>query len=168
MLELMEEYLIDKFFYLSYMKDCIFCSIVRGEAECVKLWEDDGFMAILDINPNTKGCTLVIPKKHHDSYVFDMDDGVYQRFFLACREVSKMLEKGLGVKRVGMVFEGLGVNHAHIKLYPIHGLKDTFQELFSERTVYFDKYEGYLTTEMGPRKNYDELRKVAEEIKHNL
>jgi histidine triad (HIT) family protein len=44
------------------MKDCIFCKIANGEIESVKIWEDKDFFAILDVNPNTKGMTLVLTK----------------------------------------------------------------------------------------------------------
>ena len=46
------------------MSDCIFCKIAKGEIPSVKIWEDDEFFAILDLFPNTKGMTLVIPKSH--------------------------------------------------------------------------------------------------------
>src|SRR3989344_3796191 len=97
---------------------CIFCKIVAGEINSAKIWEDDEFLSILDGNPNTKGMALVITKNHFNSYVFSMPDDIYQKFMLASKKVAKLLEKGLEVKRVAMVMEGMGVNHAHIKLYP--------------------------------------------------
>src|SRR3990167_1070992 len=111
------------------MTDCIFCKIIRGQLQSVKIWEDDNFLAILDVNPNTKGMTLVIPKKHYDSYVFDMPDEMIQKLIMASKNVARILEKGLKIKRVAMVMEGMGVNHAHIKLYPLHGIKDKFVEM---------------------------------------
>lgn len=62
-------------------QDCVFCKIVAGEIDSAKIWEDDEFLAILDIMPNTKGMTLVLTKKHYDSYAFDMPEDVYLRFF---------------------------------------------------------------------------------------
>ncbi len=53
------------------MKDCIFCKIVRGEIPCHKIYEDDGFLAFLDINPQSPGHTQVIPKKHY-RWVWDL------------------------------------------------------------------------------------------------
>ena len=47
---------------------CIFCKIAKGEIPSVKIWEDKKHIAILDINPNTEGMTLVIPKKHYESF----------------------------------------------------------------------------------------------------
>lgn len=53
---------------------CIFCQIVRGEAPCHKIWEDDEHLAFLSIYPNTDGFSVVIPKRHYPSYAFDMPD----------------------------------------------------------------------------------------------
>lgn len=147
------------------MKDCIFCKIISGEFDSAKIWEDEDFLAILDINPNTKGMTLVMTKQHYDSYVIDMPDDVYSRYFIVAKRVAKLLEKNLEVKRVAFVMEGLGVNHAHIKLYPIHGLKDAFEEVWANEKVYFDKYPGYISTILGPEKDLKELKELAEEIK---
>ena len=43
---------------------CVFCAIVAGEAPACKIYEDDDYLAILDIRPFTRGHTLVIPKRH--------------------------------------------------------------------------------------------------------
>ena len=43
---------------------CVFCAIVAGEAPAIRIYEDDDFLAILDIRPFTRGHTLVLPKRH--------------------------------------------------------------------------------------------------------
>jgi diadenosine tetraphosphate (Ap4A) HIT family hydrolase len=43
---------------------CVFCAIVAGEAPAIPLYEDDEFLAILDVRPLTRGHTLVLPKQH--------------------------------------------------------------------------------------------------------
>jgi histidine triad (HIT) family protein len=43
---------------------CVFCAIVAGEAPAHRIYEDDEYVAILDIRPFTRGHTLVIPKRH--------------------------------------------------------------------------------------------------------
>ena len=43
---------------------CVFCAIVAGQAPAIRIYEDDGYLAILDIRPFTRGHTLVIPKQH--------------------------------------------------------------------------------------------------------
>ncbi len=122
-------------------------------------------MAILDVNPNTRGMTLVLTKEHYDSYAFDMPDGIYSEFMAAAKKVAKKLEAGLEVTRVAMVMEGMGINHVHIKLYPLHGVTEKFKEMWAKDTIYFEKYDGYISTQLGPKADLAELEKVAEEIK---
>jgi histidine triad (HIT) family protein len=146
------------------MTDCIFCKIVKGEISAVKIWEDKKHIAVLDINPNVEGMTLVMTKKHFDSDATDMPDEDYKELMIAVKKVSKILENKLKVKRVAIVMEGLGVNHVHIKLYPIHGLDEKFKEIWAKEKVYFNSYPGYITTQLGPQKSTEELNKIAEKI----
>ena len=133
------------------MEKCIFCKIVSGELDSAKIWEDKDFLAILDIMPNTKGMTLVLTKKHFDSYAFDMSNDFYKIFMLTAKKVSKILERGLNVKRVALVMEGMGVNHAHLKLYPLHGVNEKFKEMWASEKKFYEKYEGYISTHTGPK-----------------
>ena len=98
--------------------DCIFCKIVAGEIPSVKIWEDDDFIALLDVFPACKGQTLVMPKQHYDSDIFVMDDDIYSKLMLATKEVVELLKQWLWVEKIGMVVEWLQVSHAHVKLYP--------------------------------------------------
>ncbi|MDR0607232.1 MAG: HIT domain-containing protein [Candidatus Peribacteria bacterium] len=109
------------FFIVLLMTDCIFCSIAEGKSSAFKLRENEEFLAFFDIFPNTKGQTLVVPKKHYDSDLFLIDEkGFYEQYFQAAREVVQLLKKGLNVSRVAMVMEGLAVAHLHLKLYPLY------------------------------------------------
>jgi len=58
----------------------------------------------------------------------------------------------------------MGINHAHIKLYPLYGLKNTFKEMWAKDKIYFKKYENYISTQLGPKKSFEELKKLAEKI----
>ncbi|MBS1551572.1 MAG: HIT domain-containing protein [Bacteroidetes bacterium] len=146
------------------MKDsdtnCVFCKVVSGEFPSYKIYENDKFLAVLDLYPNVKGMTLIITKHHYDSYTADMDDKTYAEFFLFAKKISKLLDSRLGVKRTALVMEGMGINHAHIKLYPLHGLESEFTEMWTEEKVFFDKYKGYITTILGPKADDEELEKV--------
>lgn len=146
-------------------KDCLFCKIATGEIPSVKIWEDEKHLAFLDIFPNVKGMTLVIPKKHFDSYTVDMPDKDYSDLMIAAKKVAKLLDKKLKIQRTAMVMEGLGINHAHIKLYPLHGLDEKFKETWAKEKVYFDYYQGYISTQLGPQKTPEELEKIAKEIR---
>ncbi len=131
----------------------------------MKIWEDEKHIAILDKSPNVIGMTLVMPKKHFNSYAFDMNDNDYCELMKASKKVAKLLDKRLNVKRTALVMEGLGVNHVHIKLYPLYGLDKKFKETWASERKFFEKYEGYISTHLGPEKSLDELKKIANKIK---
>lgn len=147
------------------MAECIFCKIIKGEIDSAKIWEDEEFLAVLDVNPNTKGMALVLTKKHYDSYAFDMPEDAYGRFMFAAKNVSRILELGLGVRRVALVMEGMGINHAHVKLYPLHGIDEKFKEMWAKDKIFFEKYEGYISTQLGPKADLAALKELAKEIK---
>jgi diadenosine tetraphosphate (Ap4A) HIT family hydrolase len=146
------------------MENCIFCKIAKKEISSQIIYEDKDFIATLDINPNVEGMTLVMPKKHYGSDIFEIEDDFYKKYMVATKKVVKILEKGLKVKRVAMVAEGMGINHAHIKLYPLHGLSEKFVETWAKEKVFFDKYPGYITTLLGPRVDNNKLKEVADKI----
>jgi diadenosine tetraphosphate (Ap4A) HIT family hydrolase len=148
--------------------NCIFCKISEGTLPSVKVFEDEKHLAILDLNPNTEGVTIVIAKEHYDSDATDMPDKDYTDLMLFSKKVCKILEKGLQVKRVGIVMEGLGINHVHIKLYPFHGLKEKFVEIWANDREYFDKYEGYISTKLGPEVSMEQRMEVLKKINSNL
>jgi histidine triad (HIT) family protein len=50
------------------MSDCIFCKIINKKLPCYQIYEDDNFLAFLDIEPISKGHTLIIPKKHYNTF----------------------------------------------------------------------------------------------------
>ena len=144
--------------------DCIFCKIVSGQIPSAKFYEDEDFIAILDVNPNTEGMSLILTKKHYDSYAFDMPKEIYQKFMDVTKKVAKILEKGLNLHRVAMVMEGMGINHAHIKLYPLHGINEKFKEIWAKDKVFFKKYDGYISTQLGPRANIQKLDELAKKL----
>ena len=109
-------------------------------------------MAFLTPFPNTKGFTVVIPKAHHASYVFDLPEATYTGLLLAAKQVGKLLDAKLhDVGRTGLIAEGFGVNHAHIKLIPMHGTADmqTWKPIRSSHREYFTTYPGYLSSHDG-------------------
>ncbi len=151
------------------MSDCIFCKIISWAIPSVKIREDDDFIAILDVFPNTKWMTLVMPKMHYDSDLFEINDKeFYTKYLLAVSKVVNSLKKWLKVNRVAMVIEGTWVNHLHTKLYPLHGIWSDRQTHETKQEIYFDQYEWYISTQLWPKANPDQLQKVAEEILSNI
>lgn len=98
----------------------IFTKIVKGEIPSYKVAEDENYYAFLDINPLSKGHTLVIPKTEVD-YIFDLDDDTYNGIFKFSKKISKAIEKAVDCLRIGVVVYGLDVPHAHIHLIPLKG-----------------------------------------------
>ena len=102
---------------------CIFCEIIDGEHPAQIIWEDENYLAFLDIHPFSPGHTLLIPKKHVDD-VFDLDNELYTSLFLAAKQLTEPLKKATNAKRIGVAIEGLSVPHAHIHLVPIRRASD--------------------------------------------
>jgi len=153
---------------MEQVNDCIFCDIVSGNEACHKVWEDNEHLAFLSIYPNTKGFTVVIPKKHCSSYAFAQEDDVLAKLTIATKKVGLLLDKTLdGVGRTAMVFEGYEIDHLHSKLIPMHGTGDSYQFQHIEPTFgkYIEKYEGYLSTHDCERGDDRELSQLAEKIR---
>ena len=110
--------------------DCVFCKIVAGEIPCHKIWEDEEFIAFLDVFPFVLGQVLVIPKEHVAPFVFDMEDEDYCKFMKVVKKVVLGVDKALKPTKTGMMIEGLDLDHVHAKVFP---LSDAGFGAFSER-----------------------------------
>ncbi|MCF6169946.1 MAG: HIT family protein [Bacteroidales bacterium] len=103
--------------------ESVFTRIVKGEIPSYKIAESENCFAFLDINPLSKGHTLVIPKKEVD-YIFDLDDDLYNDLFSFTKKVGLAIEKVIPCKRIGIIVFGLDVPHAHIHLIPVNKASD--------------------------------------------
>ncbi|MBS9774116.1 MAG: HIT family protein [Tenacibaculum sp.] len=101
----------------------IFTKIVKGEIPSYKIAENDDFYAFLDINPNTTGHTLVIPKKEEDK-IFDLSKEEYLNLMDFSYKIAKAIEKTIPCLRVGMSVVGIEVPHVHVHLIPINEMAD--------------------------------------------
>jgi histidine triad (HIT) family protein len=147
--------------------DCIFCKMVKGEAPCHKLWEDEEHLAFLTIFPNTEGFTVVIPKKHYPSYAFDVPEEILVKLVLAAKKVGKLLDQKLDdVGRTGLIFEGFGVDHLHAKFFPMHGTKmKEWKPIHAKERTYFRAYPGFISSHDGERVDDTTLAALAKKIK---
>jgi len=106
------------------MEDCIFCKIIKGEIPCQKVYEDDNFIAFLDINPIAIGHTLLVSKTHY-RWVYDIPN---------CGEYWQVAQKlAIGIKNsalspeyISFITMGNEVEHAHIHIIP-RNLDDSIQ-----------------------------------------
>lgn len=95
----------------------VFGRIVAGEIPCYKVYEDDKTLAFLDIHPETKGHTLVIPKIEVDK-IYDLSDEDYTALMDTVKKLSSHMEKVLGARIIWKVV-GTDVPHAHVHLMPL-------------------------------------------------
>ena len=101
----------------------IFTKIINGEIPCYKIAEDENYFAFLDINPLTKGHTLVVPKIE-DDYIFNLDEKTYAGLMLFAKRVAHAIEAAVPCKRVGVAVLGMEVPHVHVHLVPLNSEKD--------------------------------------------
>ncbi len=104
------------------MDDCIFCKIAGGEVKSEKILETENFFAIKDINPKTKGHSLVISKRHYKT-VLDMPASLLGEFLEAARDLAIELLKEEGAEGFNLVVNsykvaGQLVPHVHIHILP--------------------------------------------------
>ena len=104
------------------MTDCLFCKIVNGEIPCHKVYENDKVIAFLDIQPLTRGHTLVIPKEHASSMDRLSQDSA-AALGKALPTVSKAVLNVTGATAYNLVQNngkeaGMSVSHVHIHIIP--------------------------------------------------
>jgi histidine triad (HIT) family protein len=97
------------------MTDCIFCKIVAGELPSHTVYEDEAFIAILDIHPHTPGHMQVMPKQHY-RWVWDVPNtGAY---FEVATKIAKAQQKVFNTEWILSRIVGDEVPHAHIWVFP--------------------------------------------------
>ena len=102
--------------------DCVFCAIAAGEIPCFKVYEDDLVLAYLDINPFSKGHTLVIPKEHSKG-LLDTDDETLAAVISRVKKVAAHVAASLGCDGFNILQNngeaaGQTVRHLHFHIVP--------------------------------------------------
>ncbi len=97
------------------MSECIFCKLIKSEIPSYKIYEDEKYLAFLDISQIVDGHTLLIPKKHV-RWVWDIDD--LGEFYGVAKKIVKKMQQVSGEETVMTVTIGDMVAHAHLHLLP--------------------------------------------------
>ena len=110
------------------VSDCIFCKIVAGEIPASKVYEDDHFLAFLDISQVTPGHTLVIPKKHARNLLEMTPDETAALFNIVSR-VTKKVESATRPQGMNIIsnmeeIAGQSVFHTHVHILPRYSQED--------------------------------------------
>jgi len=95
--------------------NCLFCQIASAKIPSCKVFEDDNFLAFLDISPVVVGHTLVIPKKHY-RWVHEVKE--FGPFWQVAQKVAQAQIKTIKSETVVFATAGFQVPHAHIHVMP--------------------------------------------------
>lgn len=101
-------------------KNCIFCKIVKKEIPSEIVYEDNEFLAFLDINPQTPGHTQIIPKEHH-RWVWDVPN--IGQYFEVAKKIAQAERKAFETDWILSKIIGDEVPHAHIWIFPNSNVK---------------------------------------------
>ena len=104
------------------MNDCLFCKIIKGEIPSYKVYEDEKVYAFFDVNPNSDGHTLVVPKEHIDV--------IKTKIYPILKD--KLNTNGLTICQNN--YYGQDVKHYHIHLIPRYN-NDSFKCTFDSNML---------------------------------
>ena len=104
------------------MEDCIFCKIIKEDIPSKTVFEDDVVKIFLDVNPNTEGHMLVVPKKHIADFT-EMDDETLTHIHHVIKDMKELIYDKLGA--IGLkIVNNYGceqlVKHYHVHLIPVY------------------------------------------------
>lgn len=100
---------------------CIFCTIARKEIPAHVVYEDDDFLAFMDVNPRAAGHVQVISKQH-TRWVWDVP--AIGRYFEIVRDIAKAEQKAFGIELIRSQVFGDEVAHAHVWVWPNESVGD--------------------------------------------
>lgn len=124
--------------------NCVFCKIIEGEIPSYTVYEDHIVKVFLDVNPDSNGHLLIIPKKHILD-ISEMDSETWNHILKISKEMRTLLEKSLHIDGLtliqnnGMVQE---VKHFHLHLKPFYKdpqtilpVQDIYEQIKKEITL---------------------------------
>ena len=139
--------------------DCLFCRIARGEIPTHRVYESPRLLGFLDIQPIRRGHVLLVPREHF-AYFDDLPAPVAAEIFSVAQRLAPILRQHYSAQRVGFMFTGTDVAHAHAHVVPM--VENT--DLTSRRYI----AEEQLTFRPAPRADAEELKETARRIQEAL
>ena len=110
------------------MDNCIFCSIIKGDIPSFKIYEDNDFLAFLDIAPGTKGHTLIIPKEH-SATLEELSDDKASKILVLAKKIIKAMKEVHGFTNYNIIqnngkIAGQTVDHYHMHIIPRYSIEE--------------------------------------------
>ena len=151
---------IGKFLIGEHDRQNLFARLIVEDIPCWKYHDTADHVAFLTPFPNTTGYSCVIPKRHYSSDILAMPEEPYRSLVACGWDVAQQMKKAFGIENVGFIMEGYEINHAHFKVVPIFE-RDRAED--SPDAAWFDRYEGYLTSQKGKQlQEGEELQQLQE------
>lgn len=102
--------------------NCIFCKIIEGNIPSHRVYEDDFFIGMLDINPANRGHVIVYPKNHAEN-IFELPDGDAEKILIVVKKIAMAVTEAYGCDGINILQNngeaaGQSVNHLHIHIIP--------------------------------------------------
>ena len=109
--------------YGDYDPQNVFAQILRGELSCQRIHEDDDTLAFLDMFPQTRGHTLIIPKRGQPRNLLEMDEAAIGPLFSRAKMlmgvlVAELQPVGVQLLQFNGGEGGQSVFHVHVHLVP--------------------------------------------------
>ncbi|MDR6435874.1 histidine triad (HIT) family protein [Paenarthrobacter nicotinovorans] len=101
----------------------LFTKIINGEIPGRFVWKDQDVVAFLTIAPITPGHTLVVPREEVDSWTHASPE-LLARVMDVAQSIGKVQEELFNAKRVGVLMEGIEVDHLHVHVWPAYSTAD--------------------------------------------
>jgi histidine triad (HIT) family protein len=131
---------------------CVFCAIASGKIKSVKLDEDEKAVAVLDINPISKGHTLVIPKEHEANE---------KEAMTLVKKISKLIKKKLKPKEIKISNSKLS-GHVTISVLPVYSNEDFNSERKKVTLEDLEKVKEEIEKEPVKRIRKPRIKKIKE------
>ena len=119
------------------MNDCLFCKIIKGDIPSYKVYEDDKVYAFLDVNPNSDGHTLVIPKDHYENLFDTPNELIIYMIDTIKTHIYPILKEKLNIDGLTIWqnnYYGQDVKHYHIHLIPRYN-SDSFKCTYDDNSI---------------------------------
>ena len=123
--------------------DCIFCKIAAGEIPSRKIYEDKDLIAIMDLNPTSKGHSLIIPKEHCTN-IYDIDEDIAAKVMKTAKKLATKMTVALNCDGFNLLQNngktaGQTMFHFHMHVLPRY--KDAVYNMLKFTSVSFSDEE---------------------------
>lgn len=123
--------------------DCIFCKIAAGEIPSRKIYEDNDLIAIMDLNPTSKGHSLIIPKEHYTN-IYDIDEEIAGKVMKTAKKLATKMTVALNCDGFNLLQnngETAGQTMFHFHMHLIPRYKDADNNMLKFTSVSFSDEE---------------------------